>query len=425
MTRHAQVLVQDASTPAVGRGATLPLRRAEHLPPYPLAQLDEAASRLRRSGRDVIDIGFGSPDIPPPEVAMACLAGKAQDPRAHGYSPTAGVPRLRAAAARLYRQRFGVEVDPDREVEMTLGAKEGLAQLMQILLDRGDIALVPGPSYPSHRYAPRIAGAGTIEVPVVGPNGAPDTAGFLTRLERAWETALRRPRVLLLSFPHNPTAATVDLDWWERIVRFVAERELVLVHDFAYADIAFGDESPPSVLQVPGAREVAVELYTLSKSYSMAGWRVAFAVGSARLIAGLHRVRCYQDYGAFGPIQEAAAVALEQAPDFPREAARRYEERRDVLCAELARYGWLVRPPAATMFAWARIPVPFRHMGSLEFSRYLLDQAGVAVSPGSAFGPDGEGYVRIALVQDAHLLRQAAARIGSALRPAGAAQRVT
>jgi alanine-synthesizing transaminase len=385
------------------------LRRVDELPPYALGVIRELTLELRRAGADVIDLGFGNPDLPSPEVAVEKLREAAAKQHNHRYSSSRGIPRLRLECAELYRRRFGVDLDPDTEVVTTMGAKEGFVHLMWVLLQPGDAALVPSPSYPIHIHGPLLAGAGVFRVPM-----SPD-ADLVASLDEAWKLAQPRPRVIVLSFPHNPTTATVELDFMEHVVAFAREHEVVVVHDFAYADLAFDGYRPPSILEVPGARDVAVELYTLSKSFSMAGWRVGFLVGNPAVVAGLTRLKSWLDYGTFQPIQIAAISALTEAPDTPNEVAEIYRGRRDALCDGLARIGWDVPRPRATMFVWAPVPERYRGLGSLAFAEHLAREAHVAVSPGSGFGSGGEGHVRFALVENTHRIRQAIRGIGSVL----------
>jgi alanine-synthesizing transaminase len=377
-------------------------RRVDRLPPYVFAHIRDLTLELRRAGEDVVDLGFGNPDLPSPEGAVEKLVEAARKPRNHRYSASKGIPKLRAAVCDLYRRRFGVDLDPETQAITTIGAKEGLAHLMWVLLEPGDAALVPSPSYPIHIYAPIFAGASVFQVAM-----RPDEDLF-ANLEEAYERASPRPRVLILSFPHNPTTAVVELDFMRRVVDLARERELIVVHDFAYADIAFDGHVPPSILQVPGADEVAVELYTLTKSFSMAGWRVGFLVGNAAVVNALARLKSYLDYGTFQPIQIAAIIAMNEAPDHPAEVCEVYRSRRDALCDGLDRAGWLFPRPRGTMFVWAPMPEPYRELGSLEFATRLAREAHVATSPGVGFGPDGEGYVRFALVENEHRIRQAA-----------------
>ncbi|HKI90653.1 MAG TPA: aminotransferase class I/II-fold pyridoxal phosphate-dependent enzyme [Gaiellaceae bacterium] len=381
-------------------------RRVDALPPYAFAEVERLKLELRRAGEDVIDLGFGNPDVPPPEVAVEKLREAALLARNHRYSSSRGLPRLREAVCDLYRDRFGVELDPETEATMTLGAKEGLVHLLWVLLGPGDVCLVPSPSYPIHLFAPGFAGAAVGRVPV-GPG-----VDFLAGVEEAWLASQPRPRVLICSFPHNPTTACADLESMQRLVDFARERELVLVHDFAYADLAFDGYRPPSIFEAEGAREVAVELYSLTKGFSLAGWRTAFVLGRADIVGALARLKSYLDYGSFQPLQIAATVALREARERPAEVAAVYEGRRNALCDGLARIGWDVPRPAATMFVWARIPGEER---SQDFAVRLLREAHVAVSPGSGFGEDGEGHVRFALVENEQRIRQAVRGIRAVL----------
>ena len=381
-------------------------RRVDALPPYAFAEVERLKLELRRAGEDVIDLGFGNPDVPPPEVAVEKLREAALLARNHRYSSSRGLPRLREAVCELYRDRFGVELDPETEATMTLGAKEGLVHLLWVLLGPGDVCLVPSPSYPIHLFAPGFAGAAVGRVPV-GPG-----ADFLAGVEEAWLASQPRPRVLICSFPHNPTTACADLPLMQRLVDFAREREIVLVHDFAYADLGFDGYRPPSIFEAEGAREVAVELYSLTKGYSLAGWRTAFVLGRADVVGALARLKSYLDYGSFQPLQIAATVALREAKERPAEVAAVYEGRRNALCDGLTRIGWDVPRPAATMFVWARIPSAER---SQDFAVRLLREAHVAVSPGSGFGEDGEGHVRFALVENEQRIRQAVRGIRAVL----------
>jgi len=369
-------------------------RRIDELPPYVFATVDELKRRLRQEGRDVIDLGFGNPDIPSPALVVEKLAEAAAKPANHRYSASRGIPRLREAVAELYARRFGVQVDPDRQVVATIGAKEGLAHLMWVLLEPGDAAVVPTPSYPIHLVAPRLAGA-----TVVGAR--------IDAIEEAVLAATPAPRVLVVSFPHNPTTATATPELMQRLVDLARERGLILVHDFAYADIGFDGHTPPSVLQANGADECAVELYSLTKSFSMAGWRVGFVVGRADVVQALAKLKSYLDYGTFQPIQIASIVALRDVSDYPVEVCEIYRSRRDALCGGLARAGWQVEPPRGTMFVWAPIPEAFRAQGSLEFALRLAQEASVAVSPGIGFGEGGDGHVRFALVENRQRIGQA------------------
>ncbi|HEY7947787.1 MAG TPA: aminotransferase class I/II-fold pyridoxal phosphate-dependent enzyme [Acidimicrobiales bacterium] len=384
-------------------------RRINGLPPYVFAHIDALKLGARRAGRDVIDLGFGNPDLPSPAIAVEKLAEAAHNPRNHRYSASRGIPKVRQAIASLYLRRFGVELDPDSEVVSTIGAKEGLSHLMLVLLGPGDSAMVPSPSYPIHIYAPLFAGADVRQVRLegTGTEDNPASEVFFDNLMESWESAWPKPRVIVLSFPHNPTTACVDLAWMQRIVDFARAHEIVLVHDFAYADIAFDGYKPPSILEVPGAKDVAVELYSLTKSFSMAGWRMAFLVGNREVVQALTKLKSYLDYGTFQPIQIAAIVAMNEAPDYPKWINETYQARRDALCDGLNRIGWELTKPKGTMFVWAPIPEPYREMGSLEFSSFLVSEAEVATSPGVGFGPGGDGHVRFALIENEQRIGQA------------------
>jgi len=384
-------------------------RRINSLPPYVFTIIDTLKIEARRAGEDVIDLGFGNPDLPSPDIAVDKLCEAVRNPRNHRYSSSRGIPKLRAAVADLYLRRFGVELDPETQVINTIGAKEGFSHLMWVLLQAGDAALVPSPSYPIHRYSPLFAGAEVREMPFT------TDGDFIGMLKEGWEYSWPKPRVIVLSFPHNPTTACVDLAFMEEVVAFARERDVVLVHDFAYADIGFDGYSPPSILQVPGADEVAVELYSMTKSYSMAGWRMAFMVGNAKIVAALTKLKSYLDYGSFQPIQIAATVTLNEALDYPAEVCGVYQARRDALCDGLNRIGWDIAPPKGTMFAWAPIPEQYLEMGSVEFASLLVREANVAVSPGLGFGPGGEGYVRFALIENEQRIGQAVRNLKGAL----------
>lgn len=376
-------------------------RRITSLPPYVFTIIDGLKIEARRAGEDVVDLGFGNPDLPSPDVAVEKLAEAARNPRNHRYSSSRGIPKLREAVAALYQRRFGVALDPDLEVINTIGAKEGFSHLMWVLLQPGDAALVPSPSYPIHIWGPLFAGADVREMPF-GPG-----TDFFETMQEAWEYSWPKPRAIVLSFPHNPTTACVDLDFMQRVVDFARERDVILVHDFAYAELGFDGYRPPSILEAEGAKEVAVELYSMTKSFSMAGWRSAFLVGNREVVQALAKLKSYLDYGAFQPIQIATTVTLNEAPDFPREVLEIYQSRRDTLCDGLERIGWSFPPPMGTMFAWAPIPEPYREMGSIEFASFLVKEANVAVSPGIGFGPGGEGFVRFALIENEQRIAQA------------------
>lgn len=388
-------------------------RRIIGLPPYVFATINRLRDEARRAGDDVIDLGFGNPDIPSPPIAVEKLGEASRNPRNHRYSSSRGIPNLRLAVSRLYKRRFDVDLDPETEVIFTIGAKEGLSHLMWVLVGPGDTAIVPSPSYPIHIYAPLFAGA-DVRTALVGPG-----QDFLANMKAAWEAATPKPKVLVFSFPHNPTTECVDMAQMQAVVDFARAHEVVLVHDFAYSDTYFDGYVPPSVLQVPGAKDVAVELYTMTKSFSMAGWRVAFAVGNAEVIGALTKIKSYLDYGTFQPIQIASIVALNEAPDYPKEVNAIYNSRRDTLVDGLNRIGWPVAKPLGTMFVWAPVPEPYHEMGSLEFAKYLVAEANVATSPGMGFGDGGEGYVRFALVENEQRISQAVRNLRRALTKLG------
>ncbi|HXH59193.1 aminotransferase class I/II-fold pyridoxal phosphate-dependent enzyme [Iamia sp.] len=389
-------------------------RRISSLPPYVFTIIDGLKVAARRNGQDVIDLGFGNPDLPSPQVAVEKLSEAAHNARNHRYSSSRGIPKLREAVADLYIRRFGVALDPEREILTTIGAKEGFSHLMWVLLGPGDSALVPSPSYPIHIWGPLFAGAGVQYIPMGG--GDRDLIGEITEaIDSAWP----RPRVLVVSFPHNPTTTCVDLDFFGRLVDLAREKEIVIVHDNAYAELGFDGYRPPSILQAEGAKDVAVELYSMTKSFSMAGWRVAYLVGNAEIVAALQKLKSYLDYGTFQPVQIAATVTLNEAQDHPTEVQRIYQRRRDTLCDGLHRIGWQMSPPQGTMFAWAPIPEPYREMGSVEFCSFLVREAQVATSPGVGFGPGGEGYVRFALIENEQRIGQGVRNLKRALTKLG------
>ena len=370
--------------------------RIDDLPPYVFATVDQLKRQLRREGRDVIDLGFGNPDIPSPEIAVEKLREAALNPRNHRYSVSRGIDQLRLAAAEHYQLSFGVSLDPETEIASTIGAKEGLAHLMWVLVDRDETVVVPTPAYPIHRVAPRLAGATVV---------TPPADGGIDAIAEAVRTS--RPKVVIVSFPHNPTTAVATADELQQLVDLAHEHEFLLVHDFAYADVAFDGHKPPSILAADGAKDCAVELYSLTKSFSMAGWRVGFVLGRADVVGALAKLKSYLDYGTFQPIQIASTVTLREAPEYPAEVCEIYRSRRDVLCSGLARAGWPVEPPRGTMFVWAPIPEQFRELGSLEFALRLARDADVAVSPGIGFGDGGDGHVRFALVENEQRIGQA------------------
>ena len=388
-------------------------RRINNLPPYVFTIINDLKVEGRRAGHDIIDLGFGNPDLPSPPVAVEKLAEAARNPRNHRYSASKGIPKLREALAGYYARRFGVYLDPETEVINTIGAKEGFSHLMWTLLQPGDAALVPSPSYPIHLYAPLFTGAEVREIPL-----STGTDFFGTMQER-WQYSWPKPRIIVLSFPHNPTTTCVDLEFMAGVVAFAKEHDVLLVHDFAYADLGYDGYLPPSIMQVEGAKDVAVELYSMTKSFSMAGWRVAFMVGNPQVIAALAKLKSYLDYGTFQPIQIAATVTLNEAPGYPKEVCDIYQGRRDALCLGLNRLGWEVEPPKGTMFVWAKIPEPYREMGSVEFASWLVRDARVAVSPGVGFGPGGEGHVRFALIENEQRSAQAVRQLRQTLTKLG------
>jgi alanine-synthesizing transaminase len=375
--------------------------RIKRLPPYLFASLDKMKMEARRAGEDIIDFGMGNPDHASPPHVVEKLIEAAGKPQNHRYSTSRGIFKLRLAICDWYKRRFGVELDPDTEAVITIGSKEGLAHLALAMLGPGDVAICPSPSYPIHHYSIVIANADLRVVPL-----HPDQ-DFFASLEETVRQCWPRPKMLLLSFPHNPTTAVVDLDFFHRIVDFAKDNNLFVVHDFAYADLYFDEYRPPSFLQVPGAKEIGVEFFTLSKSYDMPGWRVGFVCGNQEALGALARLKSYFDYGIFQPVQIAAIHALNGPQEYVEAVRQRYKKRRDVLLDGLERLGWSIPKPKGTMFVWAPIPEPFREMGSMEFAKFLLTEAKVSVSPGIGFGPYGEGFVRFALIENEHRTRQA------------------
>ena len=376
-------------------------KRIKRLPPYVFSIVNELKVKARGRGEDIIDFGMGNPDMATPDHIVDKLVEAARNPRNHRYSASRGITRLRHGICEWYRRRYAVELDPDTEAIATIGAKEGLSHLALAIVDAGDVALVPSPTYPIHPYSVIIAG-GDVRHVRLGPG-----EDFFANLMSAFQECWPQPKLLILSFPHNPTTAVVDLEFFKKIVAFAQDHDLIVVHDFAYSDLVFDGYQAPSLLQVPGAKDVGVEFFTLSKSYNMPGWRVGFAVGNRRIIAALTRIKSYLDYGMFQPIQIASIIALNGPQECVQEIVDTYRSRRDVLCDGLSRVGWKVDRPLATMFVWARVPDQYRAMGSLEFSKLLLDRARVAVSPGIGFGQYGDEYVRFALVENEHRTRQA------------------
>jgi len=379
--------------------------RMKRLPPYVIAEVNDMRAAARAAGRDIIDLGMGNPDLPPPAHIIDKLCEVAQKPSAHGYSASKGIPGVRKAQANYYARRFGVELDPDTEVVMTMGSKEGLASMATAMTAPGDVVLAPNPSYPIHTFGFIIAGATIRAVPTT-PN-----EDYWRALDRAMAFTVPRPSILIVNYPSNPTAETVDLAFYERLVAWAKENKVWVLSDLAYSELYYDGNPTPSILQVPGAKDVAVEFTSMSKTFSMAGWRVGFAVGNRKLIAALTRVKSYLDYGAFTPIQAAACAALNGPQDIVEKNRELYRKRRDVLVESFGRAGWDIPSPRASMFAWAPLPPALTDMGSLEFSKQLLTHAGVAVAPGVGYGEDGEGFVRIAMVENEQRLRQAARSI--------------
>ncbi|MEM9013803.1 MAG: LL-diaminopimelate aminotransferase [Pseudomonadota bacterium] len=388
--------------------------RIKRLPPYVFAEVNAVKQKLRASGRDIIDLGMGNPDQPTPSHIVEKLIETVQKPRTHGYSASKGIPGLRRAMAKYYARRFGVSLDPDTEVVATLGSKEGFANLAQAITAPGDIILSPNPAYPIHAYGFIIAGG------VIMPVSALSPEDHLASLSRAIMDSRTPPKVMVLNYPSNPTAQIVDLEFYKEAVALARRHDILIFSDLAYSEIYF-DDPPPSIFQVNGAKEIAVEVNSLSKTYSMAGWRIGMAVGNERLIRALERVKSYLDYGAFTPIQVAAAAALNGPQDCVDTIRETYQSRRDVLIDSFARAGWLIPSPAASMFAWAPIPERYRSMGSVAFAKLLMEEADVAVAPGFGFGEAGEGFVRIGLVENKHRIRQAARNLKRLMSGANAA----
>ena len=388
-------------------------QRIKRLPPYVFNIVNELKAQARARGEDIVDFGMGNPDLPTPPHIVEKLVEAAQRPDTHRYSVSRGIPRLRRAITRWYHRRYDVALDPETEAIVTIGSKEGLAHLALATLGPGDAVLVPNPAYPIHPYGIVIAGADIRHVPLV------EGGDFFSELEKAIKDTWPKPKMLILNFPANPTAQCVDLGFFERVIAICREHGIWVVHDLAYADLVYDGYEAPSILQVDGAREVAVESFSLSKSYNMPGWRVGFVCGNAKVVAALARMKSYLDYGMFTPIQVAAIHALEGPQECVQEIRDTYQARRDVLCDGLEAAGWPVNRPSATMFVWARIPEPYRGMGSLEFSKKLLKDAGVAASPGIGFGEYGDEYVRFGLIENQHRTRQAVRGIKQMFRRDG------
>ncbi|MBK3735223.1 alanine-synthesizing transaminase [Azospirillum brasilense] len=398
--------------------------RIKRLPPYVFAEVNAMKARARAAGEDIIDLGMGNPDQPTPQHIVDKLIEAVRDPKTHRYSNSRGIPGLRKAHAAYYKRRFNVDVDPESECIVTIGSKEGLANLAQAITSPGDIILVPNPSYPIHPFGFILAGASVRHLPVGQANGtSTDIDSFMNMLERAVRHSVPKPLALVLNYPSNPTAEVVGLDFYRPIVEFCRKHGIYILSDLAYAEVFFDGEPPPSILEIPEAREVAVEFTSMSKTYSMAGWRIGFATGNKTLITALARIKSYLDYGAFTPIQVAATAALNGPQECVEQVRTMYRQRRDVMIEGLAAAGWTVPSPSASMFAWAPIPEPFAHLGSLEFSKLLLQEAKVAVAPGIGFGEYGDGHVRLALVENVHRIRQATRNIKEFFRSnaAGAA----
>jgi alanine-synthesizing transaminase len=387
--------------------------RIKRLPPYVFNITNELKMAARRRGEDIIDLSMGNPDGPTPQHIVDKLLEAAQRQDTHGYSVSRGIPRLRKAVCDWYRRRYAVALDPDAEAIVTIGSKEGLAHLMLACLERGDTVLVPNPSYPIHIYGAIIAGADIRSVRMT------PGVDFFAELERAIRELTPKPKMLVLGFPSNPTAKCVDLAFFEKIIALARQHDILVVHDLAYADIVFDDYKAPSIMQVPGARDVAVEFFTMSKSYNMAGWRIGFMVGNRDLVNALARIKSYHDYGSFTPIQVAAIVALEGPQDCVASIRETYEKRRNVMVKGLHDIGWMVEVPKASMYVWAKIPEPYAALGSLEFTKRLIEGAKIAVSPGVGFGDYGDDHVRIALIENEHRLRQAVRGIRDMFRRDG------
>ncbi|HDM77091.1 MAG TPA: alanine transaminase [Deltaproteobacteria bacterium] len=384
--------------------------RMRRLPPYVFAQVNDLKMEKRRAGEDIIDLGMGNPDIPTPEHIVEKLVEAARKPHNHRYSASRGITKLREAIANWYKRRYDVDIDPETEAVVTIGAKEGLSHLVLSLIGPGDVIFAPNPTYPIHTYAPIIAGGDLRSIPI------DEERDFLEDLMHATKQTWPKPKMLIISFPHNPTTKVVDLDFFKKIVDFAQEHKILIIHDLAYADLVFDGYEAPSFLQVPGAKEVGVEFFSMSKSYSMPGWRVGFCVGNKEIIAALARIKSYLDYGIFQPVQIAAIIALNGDQECVKKIVSVYKSRRDALVKGLNRVGWPVEKPKATMFLWAKIPEPFAHMGSVEFSKFLINEAKVAVSPGLGFGEYGDDHVRFALVENEMRIQQAIRGIRRAFR---------
>ncbi|MDP7353797.1 MAG: aminotransferase class I/II-fold pyridoxal phosphate-dependent enzyme [Desulfobacterales bacterium] len=384
--------------------------RVLRLPPYVFAEVDKLKISLRRADKDIIDLGMGNPDLPTPPHVVDKLLEAAQKPSNHRYSASRGIAKLRAAIANWYKNRYDVDIDPESEVVVTMGAKEGISHLVLSLISPGDVVFAPNPTYPIHPYSVIIAGGDLRSIPIE------KNRDFFEDLQIATEQTWPRPKMLIISFPHNPTTEVVDLEFFQKICNFAKENDIIVVHDFAYADLVFDRDMAPSFLQIDGAKTIGVEFFSMSKSYSMPGWRVGFCIGNSEIIAALTRIKSYLDYGIFQPVQIAAIIALNSDQSCVKDIVNIYRSRRDVLVDGLNRSGWPTDRPKATMFVWAGIPEKFQDMGSVEFSKFLIREAGVAVSPGRGFGEYGDGYVRFALVENEERIRQAIRGIRRVLR---------
>lgn len=383
--------------------------RIQKLPPYVFAVINEMKAKARAANLDVVDLGMGNPDGPTPDIVVDKLVEAARNPRNHRYSLSKGIPNLRQEIVKRYAKNYDVHLNPDTEAIVTMGAKDALAHLLFAIVGPGDIVASPNPAYPIHQYGVIMSEGHACTLPM------PDPATFLNALEDLYASG-RSPRIILISFPHNPTTTCVDMEFMKTIVELARKHGTYIIHDFAYADLGFDGYRPPSILQVEGARELAVEIFTMSKSYNMAGWRVGFCLGNSKLIAALARIKSYLDYGVFQPIQIASIIALRECEEDTKKICAVYQRRRDVLVEGLCRAGWPVQSPKGTMFLWAPLPQQYRQLGSLEFAKLLLQKALVAVSPGTGFGPMGEGHVRFSLIENEHRTRQAARNIGQLLR---------
>ncbi len=383
--------------------------RIKRLPPYVFNIVTDLKVAARKRGEDIIDFGMGNPDQPTPKHIVDKLIEAAQNPRNHRYSASRGIYKLRLAISDWYKRRYDVDIDPETEAVATIGSKDGIAHLALAILGPGDVVLVPDPTYPIHKYSVIIAGGDVRSIPLM------PGVDFFEELEKATKQSWPKPKLLVINFPHNPTTEVVDKDFFVKIVAFAKENDLMVIHDLAYADIVFDGYKAPSFMEAPGAKDVGVEFFTLSKSYNMPGWRVGFAVGNKKMIAALTRMKSYFDYGMFQPIQIGAIIALNGPQDCVSQICNLYKTRRDVLIDSFAKAGWEIEKPRASMFVWAKIPEPFRDLKSMEFSKFLLKQAKVAVSPGIGFGENGDGFVRLALVENEHRTRQAAKCIKKAL----------